>query len=343
MIQRVRKPFFGTGVRAIHRAEKFLVLRGRYEMLIQSADAIISPTIAEMFDRVPRMTGDSTSDEYLNRVKDAITWSDVDVLWEAVIGALPDADLRDQLNFTRLAYMQTVPSSEYSRYEKSMFDLGTMTSPLEDSVSQRMRSELLAVSQRVKYMLEYGPLKEEARARLTTRVILTMCVGILVVALAYIGAEIFVAGHGNAFVPPEAVFVVLCAGLVGGFISVQQRLQQPTDVDPLYKWLELHASGSSLLLSPIIGMLFAVVLYAVLMGGFVTGSLFPTFTGCGRPTELLAAHHCAINDLASFTLAATPDSPVSWAKLTVWAFLAGFLERLVPDILTRIAAVAQKT
>ena len=178
MIQRVRGSFFGTGVRAIHRAEKFLVLRGRYEMLIQSADASISPTIAEMFDRVPRMTADSTSDEYLKRVKDAITWSDVDVLSEAVIGALPDADLRDQLNFTRLAYMQTVPSSEYSRYEKSMFDLGTMTSPLEDSVSQRMRSELLAVSQRVKYMLEYGPPKEEARARLTTRVILTMCVGI---------------------------------------------------------------------------------------------------------------------------------------------------------------------
>jgi len=36
-----------------------------------------------------------------------------------------------------------------------------------------------------------------------------------------------------------------------------------------------------------------------------------------------------------------PATAADWAKLAVWSFAAGFLERLVPDVLTRIATTAE--
>jgi hypothetical protein len=341
MMQRLNQGWSGSRARSIHRAEKFIVLRGRYELLVGAQGLAVPRPIADMFARVPPMKPGVNADDYLLQVRDAITWSDVDVLEEAVVAVLPATELPEQLTLQRLVYSQTVPADEYMQYQKTMLDLSAATPPIGQPISDKIRSELLAVTQRIKYMLQYGPPKEQARALLTNRVIWTMIGGIAVVFVAYIASEMFKEKHGDAFVPPEAVYVVLCAGLVGGFISVQQRLQQPTEVDPLYKWLELDASGRSLLLSPVIGMIFAIVLFVILVGGFVNGTLFPTFIGCAKLGDI-AAKHCSNSDFASFVLAATPDSPVSWAKLTVWAFAAGFLERLVPDILTRIAAVAEK-
>ena len=341
MIRLVRNSWRGTGVRSIYRAEKFLLLRARYEAIVQAQDLAPPPMIASMLARVPPMSTGTTAEAYLAQVKDAVTWSDVDALEEAIIGVLPVADLPEQLILQRLVYSQTVTAAEFAQYQRTMLDLGTAASPPGPPVSDRMRAELLAVTQRVKYMLELSPPKERARAALTSRTIALMVLGILTIFGLYVASQRFAATHGDVFVPTESLFLVLFAGLVGGFISVQQRLQQPTEVDPLYKWLELDASGTSLLLSPLIGMVFAVVLFVVFLGGFVTGPLFPNFLECAKLVG--AAAHCVKSDFASFTYASTPDSPASWAKLAIWAFAAGFLERLVPDILTRIASVADKS
>jgi hypothetical protein len=343
MMRRVKKAWPGTGVRSIYRAEKFLALKARYELLVQSQGLPAAPVIASIFARVAPTANGADGEAYLELVKEAITWPDVDVLEEAIIGVLPAAELPAQLTLQRLIYSQTVTSTEFAQYQRTMVDLTKVGLPPAPPFSDQIRSECLAVTQRIKYMLQYGPAKERARAALTNSVIATMVLGIGIIAGLYIASEVFAQKYGGTFIPTEAVFVVLCAGLVGGFISVQQRLQEVTEVDPLYKWLELDASGKSLLVSPLIGMVFAVVLFVILVGGFVTGDLFPTFVGCKGQILAAAVIHCKDSDFASLALAATPDSPASWAKLGIWAFAAGFLERLVPDILTRIAAVADKS
>ena len=344
MVRRVKNGWMGTGVRSIYRAEKFLILRARYQLLAQSQGFAIPPAIAEIFARVPAQADGVTGDDYLVHVKEAITWPDVDVLEEAIIGVLPASDLPEQLNLQRLVYSQTVTPAEYASYQKTMLDLSGVAPPPGQAVADRMRSELLAVTQRIKYMLELAPPKERARGALTSRTLIFMAVCIVVIFGLYVLSETVAPRYNDTFVPTEALFAVLFAGLVGGFISVEQRLQTPTEVDPLYKWLELDASGFSMLLSPFIGMIFAVVLFVIIIGGFVTGPFFPTFLTCGEmDAGAAAAKHCKAHDFASFAYASTPDSPASWAKLVVWSFAAGFLERLVPDILTRIAAVAEKS
>jgi len=341
-VRRARSSRDGLGSRrSLYRAEKCLVLRRRYELLAASQNLPIPPPIAEIFQRVPPMPPDITADEYLLQVKDAVTWADVDSLDEAIIAIIPSQELPEQLELQRLVYSQMVDSDEFVAYVKVGLTLSSISRPIQPDIAAQLRSEMLAVTQRIKYVLIYGPPKEEARSALSNRVITGMVIGSLCICVLYVAAQLL-ALRGIQFVPPEAVFLVLLSGLVGGFISVQQRLQQPSNVDPLYKWLELDASGRSLLISPVVGMTFALVLFAALVGGFVKGDLFPSFVGC-HVDNSIAGLHCARSDFASFAYGAVPDSPASWAKLTVWAFAAGFLERLVPDILTRIASVAEKS
>ena len=59
---------------------------------------------------------------------------------------------------------------------------------------------------------------------------------------------------------------------------------------------------------------------AAFIGGLVQGSLFPTFGDSGLRWIAL---RFSVED---------------WAKLLVWSFIAGFSERLVPEILNNLSA-----
>lgn len=84
-------------------------------------------------------------------------------------------------------------------------------------------------------------------------------------------------------------------------------------------------------------MVMAAVLFAILIGNFLSGSILPTFS-C---PALAPNGSCLVRSIADFAKYSTPATAADWAKLAVWSFAAGFLERLVPDVLTRIAATAE--
>jgi magnesium-transporting ATPase (P-type) len=71
----------------------------------------------------------------------------------------------------------------------------------------------------------------------------------------------------------------------------------------------------------IVGSIFGIMLLLLFMGGFVAGNLFPSF-GYG----------------GFFGIYHTVSSPQFWAKLFVWTFIAGFSERLIPNLLTNLAS-----
>jgi hypothetical protein len=72
--------------------------------------------------------------------------------------------------------------------------------------------------------------------------------------------------------------------------------------------------GSGILVSPILGAVFAIILYFFFAGGLVTGSLFPEFK--------------------------LPLDGINVAKLVIWSFIAGFAERFVPDRLDQLSQQA---
>ncbi len=315
------------------KPEYFLALRERYEVAAAASGYTPTPLLAEVFARVPPCPPGMTAAAYQRLLETTLSWADVFVVERAIVAALPAHDLIDALLQQRVRYAQIVPADEFTTYIRAALDLAPARASTDPAAPERIRAELGALTDRIIYVLITSGPKETVRGWLTVWTIVLMAAAMVAIFAVYVWAYTTTKTPHGAFRPTEALFVVLFCGLIGGFISVQQRLQAPTNVDPLYKRIEFEASGISILVSPVIGMVFAAVFFVLLLGGFVTGDLFPKFV-CDP------AEQCTGHNLASFAAGATPDSTASWAKLAIWAFAAGFLERLVPDILTRLATVS---
>ena len=147
---------------------------------------------------------------------------------------------------------------------------------------------------------------KEVTRRLFTSIAILICLSIgFFVALSM------------AKIPISVVAVVMVFGICGGFISVQRRLKSFNDED-----LELLASSwPYVFLAPLTGGVLAVVIYLLFISGLLTGALFPTFdppeTGKGFTRLLETVAH----------------GPSDYAKVMFWAFVAGFSESFVTDII----------
>ena len=120
-------------------------------------------------------------------------------------------------------------------------------------------------------------------------------------------------------------WVCFGCGLIGGFMSIQQRIKNVNDEE-----LELLSkSWFQILLIPVYGGIFALVLYLAFLSQIVKGALFPEFSipdFSSPPTT---------DDMKRLFMDTYPSSGVNLAKLIFWSIVAGFSERLVPQIISK--------
>ncbi len=115
------------------------------------------------------------------------------------------------------------------------------------------------------------------------------------------------------------------SGLIGGFVSIQQRIKNVSEEE-----LDLLSqSWFQILLIPVYGGIFALVLYLAFLSGIVEGALFPRLSvpDFGNPPST--------QDMKNLFTATYPSTGVDLAKLIFWSFVAGFSERLVPQIISK--------
>lgn len=115
-------------------------------------------------------------------------------------------------------------------------------------------------------------------------------------------------------------------GLLGGFVSIQQRLKMLADEELSL----LTRSWFQILLVPIYGGIFSLVLYVAFLSEIIKGPLFPHFAFAPFSEPLPTK-----DDLIKFISATYPVSGQDVAKLLFWSFIAGFSERLVPQIIQK--------
>jgi hypothetical protein len=110
-------------------------------------------------------------------------------------------------------------------------------------------------------------------------------------------------------------------------VSIQQRLKKLSDEDLAH----LDSSWVHIIIPPFFGGIFALLFYVFVLSGILEGAMFPTFVipeFSNPPTS---------DDIEKLLLETYPASGQDFARLAIWSFLAGFSERLVPDILKRTA------
>ncbi len=130
------------------------------------------------------------------------------------------------------------------------------------------------------------------------------------------------------------VFDVFGVGMLGGLFSTLLRVQK-FKLGGIREATALSEPGSQLtvILAPAIGGAGAVVLFVMLAAGFLKGAFFPDL-----PEIHFGKGADGLEDLFQLQLVSSTEA----AKLYLLCFLAGFSERLVPDVMSRLSAMAEK-
>lgn len=113
------------------------------------------------------------------------------------------------------------------------------------------------------------------------------------------------------------------AGAIGSFISALLRIEAVPETTEIARNVVSLRYSESIRLAPVTGFIFAILLSFVFGGKLLNGNLFPD-TNSPNWVFLLFI-------------------PAELAKWLVWSFLVGFCERLMPDMIDRLVAKADKS
>jgi hypothetical protein len=124
------------------------------------------------------------------------------------------------------------------------------------------------------------------------------------------------------------------AGAAGSFISVVLRIQGVRDNTQLAQNIfAFKYSKTTVQVAPLTGMLFAILLCFIIFGGLIGGSMFPTIHTIPDKNKVLTIDPDAFSRVL--------NNVGELSKLLVWSFIAGFSERLIPDMVDRLADKAR--
>jgi hypothetical protein len=249
-------------------------------------------------------------------LKSPATWDGLYRLEMATLHARTGADLRRSAWLVRLRFRNVAGESAYKSYLAST-PPDPATAP-EDV----LLGDLVNLLRRTYYLIALAPSSEAIRHTL-----LMGAAGMGILCILAVLAIVL-------FVQPKEVGIyqlVLLAGAIGGTMSLVQRVQSLPEADPLL----FRLSGSttviqSLIIPPLTGSIFAGLLFLIFASGVLSGDFFPKFV-----VPPVTAGGVGFD---SFFFKTAPESGKAYALMIVWAFIAGFAERFVPDTINRLTA-----
>jgi hypothetical protein len=222
------------------------------------------------------------------RLKHELTWSDIYTFDLTLMEFRPAENLIRKAFDARAKYRSVAGQKEYDEYLASKpLDLGAIqleqgADPPKPNVliERELRADIRYLLS--KFYLYYAllPMREGLRDRMTKRAVVMTAVVVVVIGLALI-ANITVSLRVPAFNEFSAVFItvltVMLAGIVGGCISMLQRIQStPSDGDALFNLAALTSGWRGIMLAPVYGGIFAFFLFVMFAGGVLNGAVFPT-------------------------------------------------------------------
>jgi hypothetical protein len=228
-----------------------------------------------------------------------ITWSDIYTLDLELTKFLPPESLLHKAYDLRARYRRVAGHREYDSYMSTKPpDLAGISVPRAGRSSEtpttppatatRLDAAIeMSIREDIKYLmsriyLEYAlmPLREGVRALLTGK-----GVKWTLSFVACLAAFILISLASTAFPEQRALYiltrgstvgVVVVAGIVGGLVSMLQRIQAaPGDGDALHSLASLTSGWRGIFLAPLSGAIFSSLLFALFAGGVLKGAVFP--------------------------------------------------------------------
>jgi len=256
----------------------------------------------------------------------SLCWDDLYAFDLILSRLLPPEKLPRKVWSLRLRYKDVVDLQEYEAY------LASKPPSIADSSKDReeeLRADIDYLLGQIYLRYSIGPFGERIRDRVSKRVAIVTLFGIGAMGVVFALNVLGIRETYSAALP-----VALFAGALGGLLSLQQRYQSAArQGDPIETVSQLSHNWPQVFLPAINGAVFALVLYMLMLGGMLSGDIFPKFMKPDENQNGLV--------LLDFLKQGKPAYPSDYAKLIVWCFIAGFAERLVPDTLSRLVSKTQ--
>jgi hypothetical protein len=220
------------------------------------------------------------------REKGELTWDDVYTFDLAILDILSDEDLVRKAYDMRSKYRSIAGARDYDAYIASKPpDLTTLQidSIRKDEDKASVATEVLRADIRYllgQFYLHYSmmPLREGLRDDLTRRARKWTLIFMGIFGLLVILSQIIIGRLGTTItgVVSSTIGVVLFAGIMGGCVSMLQRIQSaPNEGDALYNLAALSHGWKGISLSPLYGAIFALLLYVLFTADILQGVVFP--------------------------------------------------------------------
>jgi hypothetical protein len=231
------------------------------------------------------------------RLKCILTWSDIYSFDLTLVQARPLENLLRKAYDARAKYRSIAGQKEYDEYVASKppnlpeirIDPNASPPQPEVMIERALRADLEYLLSKVYLYYAILPVRERLRDWLTNRAVL-----ITVSTAVVIGLLISVNVLLNLLSPPDGsiaggilqfhevsvvfvtVLTVVLAGIVGGCVSMLQRIQSaPSEGDALFNLAALNNGWKGIFLSPLYGGIFAALLFVLFAAGILEGSAFP--------------------------------------------------------------------
>jgi hypothetical protein len=283
---------------------------GYFQVLVTEYKNLGTPGDANPIDQIAKQLGEK--DPHL------ITWSDIQTLEFAILQLQPVIAVRRRLINLREQYRKLVGQAEFDAYLNAAPDASTAPDPAIVADACQLLRQL---------HWTYTTTRARERLRRQASIFLALVTVLFVIAVCLSGYHYY---PGLSNVP--LVLVIMTVSVLGAFVSAQRRIQTvPDDGDPVLSVLQLENGTAGILLAPISGAIFGVILYLIFTGHLVQGELFPKINS--ETSESITGLAFRV-----FSLNTGPATGLDFAKLLVWSFVAGFAERFVPDVLDRLIA-----
>ena len=289
-----------------------------------SSDTDRRSAYGELLSDYYRTIGVQVNDPAARQVADTLvarlpklTWEEIYSLELAIVKLEPPDALMRRAWALRGEYKEIAPAAAYERYLASK-----PPEPTSANVDA-LRADLVSLQSELHWRYLVMQSFETYRDVLVSGACWSGLIAMALLAFGWWFFEDFVCTHLHLALP--VIICVLAAGIMGGFTSTLRRVAQDSTSGSADVDLAKAQQGLlGLLVSPLLGGIFAAVLALIFLGKFIDSTLFPALSNgsflCGTDSALDAAN---------------------FGKLMVWSFIAGFAEQFVPDNLSRLVDKAK--
>lgn len=271
-------------------------------------------------DLIPEVQ--TEADRIIEINREDITWEDLYQLELAVIKLEPFDSLKRRIWILRNEYREVASVDEIKDYFAS-----NPPDP-KTAIESELRADAVHLQEELNWRYVVIWVFESFRGDIIKSLVgaTMLLISVLLILICFWERLVNSVWLASTQINLPLLALIVVPGILGGLVSTLRRIQiarlgSNADAD----LSELEEGKLGIYLSPLLGGIFALLLFFIFTSGLMEGDLFPKFCFddllLGEPKD----YGCTI-----------------LAKLIVWSFIAGFAEKFVPDKLQRFTEESEK-